>query len=137
MLSSVRMKKSLFLCMWLRLHSSITPSSFVLRPLSLIAYANPFLYVALLALHITAPLEFTVTPLRPPLDDLAVATATAEEVHPSLVVVFRLHLRPTVPVRKLAQISHVYVFLKIYSSYNKCMCYLLKYKNNKLIKLVV
>lgn len=72
------MKKSLFLCMWLRLYRSITSSSFVLRPLSLIAYANPLLYVALLALHITAPLEFTVTPLRPPLDDLAVATATAE-----------------------------------------------------------
>jgi len=46
--------------------------------LSLIAYANPFLHVALLALHVTAPLKFTVTPLRPPLNHLAVATPTAE-----------------------------------------------------------
>lgn len=49
-----------------------------LGPFPSIAYTNPLLHVALLALHATAPLKFTVTPLRPPLDHLAVATPTAE-----------------------------------------------------------
>lgn len=43
-----------------------------------IAHTDPLLHVALLALHTTAPLKFTVTPLGPPFDYLAMTTPTTE-----------------------------------------------------------